>query len=71
MAPQISLLHKTNPDHMPWIASPKLTADDFYIKTKSLETTASFAQFYVEYQLSGSVFILKTLIKMHKIASSG
>ncbi|MCB9447138.1 MAG: hypothetical protein H6585_02190 [Flavobacteriales bacterium] len=54
---------QNNPDNLQWSATHKLTLDDFSIKTKSLETTSSFAQFSVDYQVSGFDFLTKNFNK--------
>ena len=36
-----------------WSATRKLTVDDFGIKTQNAETNTSYAQFFVDYQVSG------------------
>lgn len=50
-------------DYVQWSATHKLTIDEFSIKTKSLETTASFAQFSVNYQVNGFDFLTKNFNK--------
>jgi hypothetical protein len=50
-------------DNLQWSATHKLTLDDFSIKTKSNETTSSFAQFSVDYQVSGFDFLTKNFNK--------
>lgn len=50
-------------DNLQWSASHKITLDDFSIKTKSNETTSSFAQFSVDYQVSGFDFMTKNFNK--------
>ena len=42
-----------------WSSDKKLTVDDFGIKTKNSETSLSFAQFSVDYQVSGFDFMRK------------
>jgi len=42
-----------------WSSDNKLTVDDFGIKTKNSETSLSFAQFSVDYQVSGFDFMRK------------
>ena len=42
-----------------WSSNKKLTVDDFGIKTKNTETFLSFAQFSVDYQVSGFDFMRK------------
>jgi hypothetical protein len=46
-----------------WSSTKKLTVDDFGIKTKNGETNASFAQFSVDYQISGFDFMTKNFNK--------
>lgn len=50
-------------DNLQWSATHKLTLDDFSIRTTSLETTSSFAQFSVDYQVSGFDFLTKNFNK--------
>lgn len=50
-------------DILEWSPTHKLTIDDFAIKTKSLETTSSFAQFSVDYQVNGFDFMTKNFNK--------
>lgn len=50
-------------DNLLWSATHKLTLNDFSIKTKSNETTSSFAQFSVDYQVSGFDFLTKNFNK--------
>ena len=57
------LFGQSNSDNLQWSATRKLTIDDFSIKTKSLETTSSFAQFSVEYQVNGFDFLTKNFNK--------
>ena len=44
---------------MLWSSTRKLTADDFAIKTKRLESSSSFAQFSLDYQVNGFDFLTK------------
>lgn len=46
-----------------WSSTRKLTIDDFGIKTKNKETIASFAQFSVDYKVTGLDFITKNFNK--------
>jgi hypothetical protein len=46
-----------------WSSTRKLTIDDFGIKTKNNETNPSFAQFSIEYQVSGFSFMSKKFNK--------
>jgi hypothetical protein len=46
-----------------WSSTRKLTTDDFVIKTKNGETNPSFAQFSVDYQVSGFDFMTKNFNK--------
>jgi hypothetical protein len=54
---------QSDQDNLQWSATHKLTLDDFSIKTKSNETTSSFAQFSVDYQVSGFDFLTKNFNK--------
>jgi hypothetical protein len=54
---------QVNNDKLLWSQTHKLTVDDFGIKTKSLETTSSFAQFSVDYQVNGFDFMTKNFNK--------
>lgn len=54
---------QVNPDNLQWSSTHKLTLDDFSIKTKSLETTSSFAQFSIDYQITGLDFLTKNFNK--------
>ncbi len=54
---------QSNQDNLNWSATHKLTLDDFSIKTKSNESTSSFAQFSVEYQVNGFDFLTKNFNK--------
>ena len=56
-------LGQSDQDNLQWSATHKLTLDDFSIKTKSNETTSSFAQFSVDYQISGFDFLTKNFNK--------
>ncbi len=46
-----------------WSSTHKLSLTDFVIKTKDLETTPSFAQFSVDYQVGGFDFMTKNFNK--------
>lgn len=46
-----------------WSSKRKLTIEDFVIKTKNGETNPSFAQFSVDYQVSGFDFMTKNFNK--------
>lgn len=46
-----------------WSSTRKLTTDDFVIKTKNGETTSSFGQFSLDYQVSGFDFMTKNFNK--------
>ena len=46
-----------------WSSTRRLTVDDFGIKTKDRETTPSFAQFSVDYQVGGFDFMSKNFNK--------
>lgn len=50
-------------DNLQWSATYKLTLDDFSIKTRSNETTSSFAQFSVDYEVGGFDFLTKNFNK--------
>lgn len=50
-------------NYLLWSNHYKLTAEDFFIKTKQLETTPSFAQFSIDYQVSGFDFLTKNFNK--------
>jgi len=50
-------------DKLQWSQSHKLTIDDFGIKTETLETTTSSAQFYFNYQVNGFDFLTKNFNK--------
>lgn len=54
---------QNNSDNLQWSSTHKLTLDDFSIKIKSNETTSSFAQFSVDYQVSGFDFLTKNFNK--------
>lgn len=53
----------SNDNYTFWSATKKLTIDDFGIKTKNGETNPSFAQFSVDYQVSGFDFMAKDFNK--------
>ncbi len=46
-----------------WSPTKKLTSSDFSIKTKQLETTTSFGQFYISYKVKGFDFMTKNINK--------
>jgi hypothetical protein len=46
-----------------WSSTRKLTAADFVIKTKTGETSPSFAQFSIDYKISGFDFMTKNFNK--------
>jgi hypothetical protein len=50
-------------DYLLWSATRKLNVDDFGIKTKQLESTSSFAQFTLNYEVSGFSFFAKNFNK--------
>jgi hypothetical protein len=50
-------------DYLPWSSANKLTLDDFTIKTHSLETSPSFGQFSISYQVNGFDFLTKNFNK--------
>lgn len=67
--------NKPDPNFIFWSSKHKFTADDFAIKTKNLETSPSFAQFSMDYQVGGFDFLTKNFNKkirnyMIKSASS-
>jgi len=51
-----------NNDRIQWSATRKLTVDDFFIKTSN-KATSSFAQFSIEYQVTGFDFLRKNFNK--------
>jgi hypothetical protein len=53
----------TAKDYLPWSNVRKLTVDDFVIKTKSLESTSSFAQFTITFESIGFGFFTKNFNK--------
>lgn len=53
----------TNDNLVFWSSTRKLTVDDFGIKTKDMETVSSFAQFSVDYQVTGFDFMTKNFNK--------
>lgn len=52
-----------NDARLRWSPTRKLTPNDFTIKTKNLETTTSFAQFYIAYKVKGFDFMTKNFNK--------
>ncbi|CAN5207302.1 hypothetical protein BH11BAC5_BH11BAC5_13610 [soil metagenome] len=46
-----------------WSAITKLTPDDFFIKTKQLETSTSFGQFIIGFKVNGFDFLTKNFNK--------
>lgn len=54
---------QSNQENLLWSKTRKLEVEDFIIKTKPLETTTSFAQFSLEYQVSGFDFLTKNFNK--------
>jgi len=54
---------KESDDYIPWSSTRKLTANDFIIQTKDLQTTTSFAQFYMDYQVGSFDFMSKNFNK--------
>jgi hypothetical protein len=52
-----------NDDYLLWSSSRKLTLDDFTIKTHRLETTPSFGQFSMDYQVNGFDFLTNNFNK--------
>jgi hypothetical protein len=59
----VSSFGQANNNYLLWSTDYKLTVEDFSIKTKHLETTASFAQFSLDYQVSGFDFLTKNFNK--------
>ncbi len=59
----VSSFGQVNNNYLLWSAEYKLTVEDFSIKTKQLETTPSFAQFSLDYQVSGFDFLMKNFNK--------
>lgn len=57
---------QTNSNYLLWNAEHKLTVDDFLIKTKELETSASYAQFSLDYQVGGFDFFARNFNKKIK-----
>lgn len=58
-----TLQAQNNHDYLPWSATRKLAVDDFTIKTKQLESTTSFGQFSVDYEVGGFSFLTKNFNK--------
>ena len=56
-------LSQVNDDYLLWSSTRKLTPDDFTIKTHVPESTASFAQFSINYQVNGFNFLTKNFNK--------
>ena len=52
-----------NDGYLLWSASHKLSVDDFAIKTQQVETTPSFGQFTVDYQVNGFDFLTRNFNK--------
>lgn len=52
-----------NSDYLLWEPERKLSVNDFKIKTKQFETTTSFAQFTVDYQVKSFDFLKKNFNK--------
>ncbi len=50
-------------ERLRWSPTRKLTLSDFTIKTKQLETTTSFGQFYIAYKVKGFDFMTKNFNK--------
>lgn len=59
----ISFGQTTNSNLVFWSHTNKLTLDDFGINTKNGETHSSFAQFSVDYKVSGFDFMTKNFTK--------
>jgi hypothetical protein len=53
----------SNDNYIFWSSKHKFTVNDFVIKTKDLETTPSFAQFFVDYKVGGFDFMAKNFNK--------
>ncbi len=49
--------------YLAWSSTRKLTASDFIIKTSNLQTSPSFAQFYMDFQVGGFDFMAKNFNK--------
>jgi hypothetical protein len=56
-------LGQLNEDYLLWSSSRKFTLDDFAVKTRNLETTTSFGQFSMDYQVNGFDFLTKSFNK--------
>lgn len=56
-------LSQVNDDYLLWSSTRKLTPDDFTIKTQVPESTASFGQFSMSYQVNGFNFLTKNFNK--------
>lgn len=50
-------------NYFSWSSSRRLTMNDFVIKTSNLQTTTSFGQFYIDYQVGGFDFMTKNFNK--------
>jgi hypothetical protein len=50
-------------DYLPWSATRRLTAGDFAIKTGKSETSASYGQFSMSYEVNGFDFLTKNFNK--------
>jgi hypothetical protein len=61
--PAIIFGQTNNNNYVFWSPANKLTVEDFGIKTKNMETTASFAQFSMDYQIKGFDFMTKNFNK--------
>lgn len=56
----------SNPNHLHWSATRKLTVNDFVIKTGQLEHNSSLAQYSMEFQVSGLDFMTRNFNKKVK-----
>ena len=59
----IQVFSQDTSKYLLWSSTNKLTANDFAIKSNQLETTSSFGQFSVDYQISGFDFLTKNFNK--------
>ncbi len=59
----VSSFGQVSDNYLLWSADYKLTVEDFTIKTRQLETTPSFAQFSLDYQVSSFDFLKKNFNK--------
>ena len=59
----ISFSQSAKNNFIAWSSQRKLTANDFTIKTKNLQTNSSFAQFSFSYSINGFDFMTKNFNK--------